>query len=196
MTSDPLAALAHDPGVVTARDAEKAAVQHLQTLLEEQAAAQTRYKTLPATPATRAQRLKLLDLGLLLEREIEAGQHEVAVKHRAVVRAQRSVAEKGSWQLSEKAKASGATILEKISDLLGDFQELRADHESGQTIRAVVVQADRDLSEETPAAPSVKFASGLGEGIWDALLRLTEVALSEQARRQRVSITGTVVTAE
>jgi len=189
---NPLAELANDPVVIAMAEAQEAAGQRLQTLLMEQAAAQSKLNTLPATPATRPQRLKLRAVAIELGYEIEEAKTEVESKHRDVVKAQRAAAEKWGWQLSERAKESGGTHRSKITDLLCEFQELRADHEAGQTLRSIVIQSDRELGEETPAAPSVKFASGLGEGLWDVLLRLAEVQQEEHARRHRVSITGTV----
>jgi hypothetical protein len=192
-------AIANDAAVVAAKDAEGEASKRLQTLLAEQATARETLNALSITAATRPQRQKLRAIDIEISYEIEEAHETLASRHLDVVRAQHAVAAKGALALSEQARVSGALLLEKISDVLDCFQELRSDHEAGQALRSVVVQADKELSEETPAPPTVKFSSGLGEGIWEALLRLAEVSQEQRSGfpRQKSlqgAAVGTVVT--
>ena len=186
MILDPQAALAADPAYAAIKREAAAEVERLRDLEVEQQTLVAKLAGLPVTAQTRKHRKDERASIKEIEFEIAAAAHNVKLRQRDVQRVQRRVATEVGTRIAESATSAGQTIEVKLDDVLAEFMELQALDVSARTARALVVQADRVLGEETPSPPTVRHACGLGEGVWATLAALREAVHEERQRRERL----------
>jgi len=182
---DPQVALAADPAYAEAKRQEAAELERLRDLEAEQQALTTQLAEIAATAETRKQRQQLRGALSEIGFEVAATQHRIKLRERDVQRVQRVVAAEVGTRIAEQATSAGETIEVKLDDLLAEFAELEALNVLGRTARDLVLAADRMLGEETQAAPTVPYASGLGPAVWQVLVRLREAMSEERQRKGR-----------
>jgi len=101
-----------------------------------------------------------------------------------VARATRAAKQAEQQHVAARAKQVGADVLVMLRDVCGEFHELEGLDRAHHAAAWQVKHADEQLGDSTPLAPSVLFASGLGEKVWE-LLRDVDLAVRAQEERRR-----------